>query len=132
MCISGHFVTALADVTKNYAVFLTKASLRILKRIFGNARSYSSKIFWMTDIIVQGDDKDGSFAEEKLISIWFAEALAFSRFHLDAVRNGPSAKKTRKKLKQAESKKDYCFIQYYHVLPKNIVSLDRIDKLSAT
>lgn len=80
--------------------------------------------------MVQEDDKDRSFPKEKFISIWFVKALAFLSFNLDLVNSGTSAKRTMVKLKGAESVNEYCFIQYYDVLTKTIVSLEKLVKPS--
>lgn len=115
--ISGHFCPTLGDVTKNEAVFLPKALLRISHRIVAIRGFYFSGKVRMDDITVQGDDEDWSFPKQNFISIWFAKPLAFLRVNLYLVSRGKSASRTKEKVKEAESVNDYCFIQYNEVLP---------------
>lgn len=89
---------------------------------------YSSENARTDDVIVQGNDEDRSFPRIEFISIQFAKALAFLRFNFNLVSSGTSGKRRREKLEESESMKEYYFIQYYDVLPKNIVSLDKIER----
>lgn len=82
----------------------------------------------MDSIMVQGDHEDRFFLKGMFITICFQGRGPFLKFNVAIVKCGTSAKRTVEKSNEAEYMNEYGFMQYYNVLSKNIVSLDKIDK----
>lgn len=113
----GYVAPILADVTQNCFILLPKNLLRITKGIVAEVGFYASDEVRIDDEMVQEENKDESFTQEKFILIWFAKALALLRFYSDGGRIGLNVNRPVKTMNKVKSMNEYCFVQNFKVLP---------------